>query len=75
MEWKEILYWFSDVSIMSILDIIRKDFLIMVFMFGGAVVYLVKKFTSWTPWTSDDDIADKIGKYFGLNKKEEDKKE
>lgn len=74
MEWKEILYLFSDDSIMKILDIIRKDFLIMVLMFGGGVIYLLKKFTSWTPWTSDDNLADKISKYFGITKKEGEEK-
>jgi len=69
MNWKEIIYWFSDASIMNVIDIIRRDFLMMVLMFGGGVIYVIKRFTKWTPWTSDDQIGEKIESYFGINKK------
>jgi len=71
--FKSVVYLISDKSIFAFLDLLKSDFLIMVMMFGGGILYLLKKWAKWTPWTSDDTLVDKLAERFGLPKKGDDK--
>jgi len=69
--WLKYLYWFSDLNIFTILDLIKKDFSILAILFGGAFAMIFKRWTDWTPWTTDDKISDLISERLGLKKKDE----
>ena len=71
MNLKEIIYLFSDQNIGNFIDIIKSDFMIITLFFGGGILWILKKWTSWTPWKSDDVLVDKIGEKFGLNQNKE----
>jgi hypothetical protein len=61
-----VLEFIKDQSIMNLLQTIKSDYFIVASLVAPGVLWLVKKFTGWTPWTSDDDLAEKIAKKIGI---------
>ena len=67
----DILKYISDQSIMGFVQTIKSDYAIVAGLLFPSVFWAIKKFTGWTPWKSDDDLADKIAERFGLEKPKE----
>ena len=66
MEW---YYYLSDSFINDVITVMVRDYkVITTILIGPAIVYAVKKWTSWTPWTSDDKLSDMISEKLGLKK-------
>jgi len=68
------VYWFSDLNLLGILQIIKNEFSIMALLFGGAFLMVLKKWTDWTPWPQDNQLLTMIAERVGLNPSSEDKK-
>ena len=66
MDWKEVLYWFSDSNINSMLNIAFVDFKVMMAVFGSPLVWWLAKIARWTPWQADDKIIEKLSERLGL---------
>ena len=63
--------YLSDQTIMGFIQTVKSDYMILATFVSPVVLWAIKKFTGWTPWTSDDDLADKVAARFGIDKPKE----
>ena len=73
MDWKTIIYWFSDGSINDLLTLIMKDFKVLGLLIGGPLLLAVKWIANKTPWKTDDELVSALSERIGVNQ-EGDKK-
>ena len=66
MDWKEVLYWFSDSNINNMLNIALVDFKVMMAIAGSPLIWWLTKIARWTPWQADDKIIEKLSERLGL---------
>lgn len=67
----DILSYVSDQTIMGFIQTIKSDYAILASLLLPGAYWAIKKFTGWTPWTSDDDLADKLAERLGVTKPKE----
>ncbi len=71
MSWYQYL---SDDKLVSYIDLILQDYKLMVFLFGGTILDLLRRLAKKTKTKRDDVIVDRlesrIGGLLGLSKKE-----
>lgn len=66
MEW---YYFFSDKFIGDTVTMLATEYtMISTAILLPALIWVIQKFTSWTPWTSDDKIHEIIEQKFGIKK-------
>ena len=63
MQWYE---YFSDRYINSLLTLVVADYKVVAMFVVGPIIWAINKYTTWTPWTTDDKIADMIKKRLGM---------
>lgn len=65
------LKYISDQTIMGFIQTVKSDYAISASILLPAIIWWIKRFTGWTPWTSDDDLDKRIAERFGLTKSKE----
>jgi len=64
MQWYD---YIKDSTIWGVVELLARDYKVMTLLFAGPIVWAIKKYTDWTPWTTDDKIAKLISDKLGLN--------
>lgn len=61
MNLHEIAYYFSDGFLNLLLITLVTDYKVFTsVLLGPLAIWLLRKYTAFTPWTSDDDLPDKL---------------
>ena len=55
-----VLEYLDDQSVNEFFATVARDYKALTFVLSGPILYLIKKYTKWTPWPDDDKIAEKI---------------
>ena len=67
MNWEWINY-LSDSKINDFTALVVKDYKVLAMLIGGPILWALSKWTTWTPWTTDDKLGDMIEKKLGITK-------
>ena len=71
MDPQEVVQWYyylSDTFWYSVAVAAVTDFKLLTLLCSGPLVWAVRKYTNWTPWTTDDKLGDMIEKKLGITK-------
>ena len=67
MDWQWMTY-LSDSTINDFTARVVKEYKVLAMLIGGPILWALAKWTTWTPWTTDDQLGDMIERRLGLKK-------
>lgn len=68
MEIKEVVYLFSDGTLNDFAALLVKDFKIATILIGGPIIWLLKRWVKFTPWTTDDRVTEIVDEKLGISR-------